>query len=111
MRTSNFSSAYVTIGDFVRAETNYVKAKDIVAQVKGTNSTEYASLLDELGSLYELMEEHKDDVESVFRDSLAIREKVQSDAHPDYAFTLYELAGWYERTGRFKMPPCNCSTR
>ena len=74
----------------------------MIKELKGKDSTEYATVTDEIAILYERMAEHHADVEKLFNDSKSIREKVQGADHPDYAYTLYWLAGWYEQSGRFK---------
>ena len=91
----------MTTDNFFEAEESYLAAQTIIADLKGRRSAEYAGLLDDLACLYQRMAEHEGDVESMYQEALDARKAVQGADHPDYAFTLYGMATWYERQRQF----------
>ena len=88
------------VGRYSEAEILVRKALEIAAIELGTEHATYATLLNDLATLYLELGRHTD-AELLLRQSLDIGEKASGPDSPDVATVLNNLAQVYKRQGRF----------
>ncbi len=97
MSLRRLAGAHMTIDNYFEAEDAYTEAQTYVDD----ESLEYATVLRDTSCLYSRMDEHADEVQASYDEALEKFEQAVGRNHPEYAYTLYSLAGYYERTDRF----------
>jgi tetratricopeptide (TPR) repeat protein len=86
------------MGDYAKAEPLYRQALEIRKQVLGDKHPDYATSLNNLAGLYELMGDYAK-AEPLFRQALAIDKEALGDKHPECAQSLSNLAALYYLMG------------
>ena len=88
------------MGDYGKAEPFFLEARALYEKALGTEHPEYATALNNLGSLYQAMGDYGK-AEPCFLESRAIREKALGKEHPDYGYSLSNLSYLYLSTGAY----------
>ena len=82
-------------GDYARPEQLYLEADPIARQAWGTESAEYAALMNDIGRYYHLRVRH-DEAERFYRLGFGIRVRLLGREHPEVAASVNNLAVLYE---------------
>lgn len=89
----NLAPAYPTLA---AADSVYLLELQIIQKVIGENNLHFANALNNRGFLLELADSLSGAAQ-LYERSLAITEAIQSNKHPDYLITLYNLASVFEK--------------
>ena len=76
------------------------QAEQSILSAFGKESDLYATLLNKRGALIASTGDHEQ-AESLYLESMAIRERVVGKGHPDYASSLHNLANLYSKLGQY----------
>ncbi len=87
-------------GDYARPETLYREADPIAQQAWGTESAEYASMLNEVGRYYHVRRKY-DLAERFYKQGFAIRARLLGKEHADVAASINNLAILYENQAMY----------
>jgi TonB family protein len=87
-------------GDYARPETLYREADPIAQQAWGTESAEYASMLNEIGRYYHVRRKY-DLAERFYKQGFGIRTRVLGKEHADVAASINNLAVLYENQAQY----------
>lgn len=86
---------HLSRGDYAVPEQLYREADEIGRRVWGSESREYATLLNEIGRYYHLRVKHRE-AESFYKLAFATRTRLLGRDHPDVAAVVNNLAVLYE---------------
>jgi CHAT domain-containing protein/Flp pilus assembly protein TadD len=91
---------YFNQSDYKKAETSFLKAKDIFEKVFGKENADYAAVVDNLGYLYTTLGDYAK-AEIYYLEDKTIKEKIQDKNTSDYAFLLLRIGLLYRMMGNF----------
>ena len=94
----NLAALYQAMGNFEKAKPLYIKAMEVDSQNGGTQTLNYANKMANLGTIYQETSEPKM-ARQMLESALKIREILLGKDHPDYMFTLYNLASLNQGLG------------
>jgi CHAT domain-containing protein len=98
---SGLGLQYKSMDDYTRAEECYLEAKAIWESKSDREDPEYATLLNNLGSLYHDKGGDYTRAEEYYLESKEIRKKVLGKEHPHYAISLNNLGELYHDMGDY----------
>lgn len=89
-------------GQYAQGISMAKKALELIEQDKGADDTDVATILSNLGGLYQGQGEYAQ-AEPLYQRALAIREKALGVEHPQVATSLENLAVFYHKTSRAEL--------
>ncbi|MFN8331274.1 MAG: tetratricopeptide repeat protein [Saprospiraceae bacterium] len=92
--------SYEDIGNFEKAEVNYVEALEIRRNTLGHDNPRYANSLNNLALFYVKIGKYAL-AEPLYVEAISVRKKVLGTQHPDYLQVLHNLGILYKVTARY----------
>jgi tetratricopeptide (TPR) repeat protein len=86
------------LGEFALAEQHYLRAVEALEKTTGNETVEYASLYNNLGSLY-YAAGFSDQAGEVFESALKLRQQLLGENHPDFAQSHSNMAAVQHELG------------
>lgn len=93
--SGNLGFFYTSLGQYKKAETFLLEAKNIVLQVQGKEHSTYATNLSNLGNVYQKMAQFENS-EKFYLEALQNRAENIGKEHPQYAVSLNRIGNLYQ---------------
>ena len=96
----NLAALYQAMGNFENAKTLYVQAMEVDRQNGGNQTLSYANKMANLGTIYQETNDPQK-ARMMLESALKILETMLGKDHPDYMYTLYNLAALNQGLGEY----------